>query len=411
MGRLGLAEGPGRTVAAGAARKGADPLKVLIAIGVSRQKEAGAARVALSNASELAKRGHTVECWFLEDVLDRPAGPNRFEGLFFAMALARRILRERRKYDVVNLHAPWGCVYGLWRHLFHSAGAPPYVMTMQGSEERYVEAMRREQSKGRAWHFGWKNRIWHRIYHQTMYNLSISGADYGTVANCESLVLTKINRCRNKRRFSYVPNGTEERFFLVREYPEKSSLRLLYVGTWIDRKGIYYLVDAFEFLTQKLQGIELTVAGCLSSEESVKAFFTPEVQARVRVFPFIERSEMPKLYAAHDIFVFPSLMEGMPLTLLEAMAAGMPVATTNTCGMADVVENEINGLLVPPADGEAMARAIERLCNSAELRKQLGQSAQETMRRYTWGKVTGKLEEVLFLAVQKAQSAAVDSAP
>ncbi len=386
-------------------------MRILIAIGVSRQKEAGAAGVALSNAGELTKRGHTVECWFLEDVFDRPARPKRFETLLFAMALARRILRERRKYDVVNLHAPWGFVYGIWRRLFHPAGAPPYVMTMQGSEERYVEVMKREQRKGRAWHFGWKNRLWHRIYHQAMYNFSISSADYGTVANRESLVLTAINRRRDKGRFSYVPNGTEERFFLVREYPQKSSLRLLYVGTWIDRKGIYYLVEAFELLARKLPGIELTVAGCLSSEESVSAFFTPEVRSRVRVLPFIERSEMPALFAAHDIFVFPSLMEGMPLTLLEAMAAGMPVATTNTCGMADVVESEANGLLVPPADGTALARVIERLCNSAEFRKQLGQSAQETMRGYTWEKVTGKLEKVLFRAAQEAQSAAADSAP
>jgi glycosyltransferase involved in cell wall biosynthesis len=386
-------------------------LRVLIAIGVARQKEAGAAGVVLNNASELAKRGHTVECWFREDVLDRRVKPKRFEALLFAMALARRILREKKNFDVVNLHAPWGCVYGVWRHLFCPAGAPPYVMTMQGSEERYVEAMRGEQRKGRAWHFGWTNRIWHRIYHQTMYNFSISSADYGTVANSESLVLTKIKRCRNKGRFLYVPNGTEERFFLTREYPEQLSLRLLYVGAWLDRKGVYYLAEAFEHLARKLPGIDLTVAGCLCSEEMVRAFLTPAVRDRVRVLPFIERSEMPALYAAHDVFVFPSLMEGMPLTLLEAMAAGMPVATTNRCGMADVVENEVNGLLVPPADGEALARAIERLCNSAELRKQLGQSAQKTMRRYAWEKVTGKLERVLLLAAREAQGAGAGSAP
>ena len=386
-------------------------MRILIAIGVPRQKEAGAAGVVLSNARELAKRGHLVECWFREDVLAHPAKPQRFEALLFAIALARRILRERRKYDVVNLHAPWGCAYGVWRRLLRPAGAPPYVMTMQGSEERYVQAMKREQRKGRAWHFTWKNRVWHRIYHQAMYNFSISSADYGTVANSESLVLTKINRGQNKERFWYVPNGTEERFLMGREYPKKSSLRLLYVGTWIDRKGIYYLVDAFELLARKNPGIELTVAGCLSSEEMVRRFFVPEVRDRVRVLPFIERNEMPVLYAAHDIFVFPSLMEGMPLTLLEAMATGMPVATTNTCGMADVVEDEVNGLLVPPADGEGLARAIERLCNSAELRKQLGQSAHETMRSYTWEKVTEKLERILLLAAGEARSAAVDSAP
>ena len=78
---------------------------------------------------------------------------------------------------------------------------------------------------------------------------------------------------------------------------------------------------------------------------------------------------MPAVYGSHDIFVFPSLVEGMPLTLLEAMATGMPVITTNTCGMADVVEDDVNGLLVPAADAEKLAEGIERLCQSTDLRK------------------------------------------
>jgi hypothetical protein len=59
-------------VARRAAKKGAPALRILIAIGVSRQKEAGAAGVVLNHAAELEKRGHFVECWFLEDVLEKP---------------------------------------------------------------------------------------------------------------------------------------------------------------------------------------------------------------------------------------------------------------------------------------------------------------------------------------------------
>jgi len=115
----------------------------------------------------------------------------------------------------------------------------------------------------------------------------------------------------------------------------------------------------------------------------------------------VAREEMPGLYAEHDIFVLPSLVEGMPLSLLEAMAAGMPVVTTNTCGMADVVEDDTNGLLAPPADAENLAARMEQLCRSAALRKQLGQEAQRTMRRYTWECVTEQLEQILLLAVQR----------
>jgi len=132
----------------------------------------------------------------------------------------------------------------------------------------------------------------------------------------------------------------------------------------------------------------------------VKSFFAAEVRDRVRVIPFIARDQMPALYAAHDVFVFPSLFEGMPLTLLEAMAGGMPVVTTATSGMADVVEDGFNGIAVPPADAEAIAESIGRLCAGAELRCRLGREARNTMRRYTWEKVTRPLEDVLSLAVR-----------
>jgi glycosyltransferase involved in cell wall biosynthesis len=374
-------------------------LRILIAIGVSRQKEAGAAGVVSNHAAELAKRGHAVDCWFLEDVLESPAKPKRFEALIFARAIARRIRHEAGKYDVVNLHAPWGCVYGVWRRKSGKAGTPPYVMTMQGSEERYVRAMRLEERKGRAWNFGWKNRLWHRIYHQTMYDYSIKTAAFGVVANREAWICAELRYKREPGRISYVPNGAEERFFIPREFPEKTGCDLLFVGTWLDRKGVYYLAEAFGIAAKKIPGMRLTVAGSSVAAEKVKEMFAQELRARVSVLPFVKREDILAVYAVHDVFVFPSLVEGMPLTLLEAMATGMPVVTTNTCGMADVVEDNFNGLLVPAADAEKLAEGIERLCHSRDLRKRLGQAGQETMRRYTWEKSTGQLEAIFEDAI------------
>jgi len=103
---------------------------------------------------------------------------------------------------------------------------------------------------------------------------------------------------------------------------------------------------------------------------------------------------MPQLFSAHDVLLFPSLMEGLPLVLLEAMASGMPVITSETCGMPDVVENDFNGILVPPANAEAIEEAVLRLANSAELRTRLGQAAQQTMRRYTWERSALMLEKL-----------------
>jgi glycosyltransferase involved in cell wall biosynthesis len=374
-------------------------VRFLIAIGVPRQEEAGAAGVVFNHARELKKRGHSVDCWFLDDIIKKPVARKRLEALIFAIRVARRIFDEPGKYDVVNLHAPWGCIYGVQRKIFRKSGAPPYVLTMQGSEERYVKMMRQEHDKGRATNFGWNNRIWHGLYHQNMYRWSIRTADYGAIANSEGTTYAETCCHYAPGKFCFVPNGVEERFFTQRKYAENPPITLLYVGTWLDRKGIHYLSDSFRMLATRIPNIQLTVAGCMASEETVRNRFVPEVRAQVRVLPFVERERMPAIYADHDIFVFPSLVEGMPLTLLEAMASGMPVVTTNVCGMADVVEDGSNGLLVPAADAENLAKAIERLSGSPELRRQLGQEAQNAMRRYTWDHVVNKLEVVLRLAL------------
>jgi glycosyltransferase involved in cell wall biosynthesis len=112
---------------------------------------------------------------------------------------------------------------------------------------------------------------------------------------------------------------------------------------------------------------------------------------------------MPAIYMEHDIFVFPSLVEGMPLTLLEAMATGMPVVTTNTSGMADVIDCGVNGLLVPAANASELAGGIQQLVDSSDLRKKLGLAGQQSARSYTWDRVTRQLEKVFELAIRNGK--------
>lgn len=375
-------------------------MKILIACGVVRVREAGTAGVALNHAEELRKLGHEVDCWFCGDVMERRRWPARLADLEFAYRLSQRIRRNPSQYDVVNLLAPWGCVYGLSRRLLDGAGLPPYVFTMQGSEERYALIMKPEDRKGRAAHFTWKNRIWHRLFHQTMYDVAISTADFGAVANREGWTHCELKYGHAPGHIWYVPNGTGHEFFQERTFAEGAATRLLFVGTWLDRKGIYYLVDAFATLAARMPGVTLTVAGCGANEERIRADFPAEVRSRVSVVPFVGREAMPAVYASHEILVLPSLIEGMPLTLIEAMASAMPVVTTNTCGMADVIEDGYNGVLVPAANGEELTAGMERVCRSGELRQRLGKAAQETAGRLTWDSIARQMEHILLLAAR-----------
>jgi glycosyltransferase involved in cell wall biosynthesis len=381
-------------------------MKILIASGVRRVREAGAAGVVFYHAEGLQKLGHQVETWFFDDALPKTNWPVRFQEMEFASTISRRIRKEPGRFDVVNLHAPWGCVYGLSRSVFPSAELPPYIFTMQGSEERYALAMKLEAKKGRATHFAWKNRAWHRLYHQTMYDFSIAKADFGAVANREGWILSELKYGHAPGRVWYVPNGTDASFFQERSFKTGPAQKLLYVGTWLDRKGIFYLAEAFGMLARRMPELALTVAGCMTPEEMVKKDFPVDVRARVTVIAKVSREDMPGLYAAHDVFVFPSLVEGMPLTMLEAMATAMPVITTNTCGMADVIENGVNGFLVPPADSTELARVVEGMCKTAELRREMGIAGQLRARRYTWDLIARHMEHVLTLAVKEKGASA-----
>jgi glycosyltransferase involved in cell wall biosynthesis len=178
---------------------------------------------------------------------------------------------------------------------------------------------------------------------------------------------------------------------------------LLYAGTWLDQRGIFYIRDAMLKVATQIPGLKLTIAGPGVPAEEVMRFFGPELAAHVEVRPVIAADKMQELYAEHDIFVFPSLMEGLPSVLLEAMASGMPVITAATCGMPDMVQSGVNGLLVPPADAVALEKAIVRLAGSQELRARLGRAGQESMRRYEWSSAAAELEE-LFLRVVGAEA-------
>jgi len=373
-------------------------MRILIAAPVSNHPEGGVANVVYNSAAELRKRGHEVTCLFREDVITRPVSVPRIEAFVFAFRLFKILQKRKNEFDVILIHAPVGFVYGFRRKLRRSSGLPPYVMMLHGIEERRIYTMTREAKKGRAWYFRWKNRVWQRIYHMPLYRWAILTADHAVVINQETWTMLQLKYNCEIGRVWYVPNGVERQYFIERDYAQGEARRLLFVGGWLDHKGVYYLRDGFEELAKRNPQLRLTIAGCSVNAETVRQFFPASVQDRLDVIPLISRKDMPALYAQHDIFAFPTLFEGLPVVLLEAMATGMPVVTTETCGMKDVVEDDYNGLLVKPADTAAFVAATGRLIHSAELRERLGRAAQQTMMRHTWDRVAEQLEGIFKAA-------------
>ncbi|RME06219.1 MAG: glycosyltransferase family 1 protein, partial [Anaerolineae bacterium] len=151
---------------------------------------------------------------------------------------------------------------------------------------------------------------------------------------------------------------------------------LLAVGRLVEQKGFRYLLAALPAVWRDFPRAHVLIAG--------EGHLRGELEAQVRSleldsqvhFPGI-RGDVPDLLAAADVFVLPSLWEGLPIALLEAMGAGRPVVATRVEGVEDVLENGVNGLLVPPGDSAALAEAITRLLADADLRGVLGRRARQ----------------------------------
>jgi len=113
-----------------------------------------------------------------------------------------------------------------------------------------------------------------------------------------------------------------------------------------------------------------------------------------------QRSDVPRLLAALDVLAMPSRWEGLPIALLEAMAMSRPIVTTRVGGIPDVIQDEDNGLLVPPADPAALAGALRRMLTDQQLRERLGRRALETLReRYDVARTASAYEGLYAAAL------------
>jgi glycosyltransferase involved in cell wall biosynthesis len=143
------------------------------------------------------------------------------------------------------------------------------------------------------------------------------------------------------------------------------------------QKGHLQLLDALE-RTPGLESLRLLVVGDGELRPELEtAVAGRRLHDRVRFLG--TRRDLADLLAAMDIFVLPSLWEGLPLSLLLAMGAALPVVTTRVAGIPEVVDDEVTGLLVPPGDAVALGRALARLTADASLRTRLGGAARSSV--------------------------------
>ncbi len=156
---------------------------------------------------------------------------------------------------------------------------------------------------------------------------------------------------------------------------------VLYAGRMRTRKAVAVLLEAFAGLLPSHPRASLVLAGDGEHRAALerRARSLGLVRA-VRFLGAIPREQMGRWYRAADVFCLPSIYEGFPVAILEAMAAGLPVVSTTVSGIPEAVEDGVTGLLVEPEDAAGLTRALERLAADAELCRTMGRAARRQVR-------------------------------
>jgi glycosyltransferase involved in cell wall biosynthesis len=174
-----------------------------------------------------------------------------------------------------------------------------------------------------------------------------------------------------------VPWSREE----VRAYLGVRGFLIGAVGRLEVQKGHAYLLEAVSRLRREMGGFLVLLIGEGSQEETLKR------QARKLgiddlVLFLGTRRDLPLIYRALDLYVQPSLWEGLSLAMLQAMGAGLPVVVSRVSGALDLVQDGVTGCVVPPGDARALAAAIVRLYRQAETRARLGAAARRIVKEH-----------------------------
>jgi glycosyltransferase involved in cell wall biosynthesis len=168
---------------------------------------------------------------------------------------------------------------------------------------------------------------------------------------------------------SFTPHGTSSR---------ESAIRFLYAGAINARKGVPLLLDAWRRLDAGRA--RLTLVGQIRRDRVALLRGLAGVAAQGRV----PHAQMPAIYAAHDVLVFPSYHDGFGLVVLEAMAAGLPVIASAASAGRDLITDGEDGFVVPAGDTEALADRMRYFIAHPSRAQEMGRAARETAQRYSW---------------------------
>jgi glycosyltransferase involved in cell wall biosynthesis len=198
----------------------------------------------------------------------------------------------------------------------------------------------------------------------------------------------------DSKPLTVIPNGVDAQLFHPTPTPSNTGKVVLFVGRLVSNKGPEVLVRAAPTILSKHSNARFVMVG---DGPMMKSLMTDSRHnGSSAAFQFLgTRHDVPELMRQATVFVRPSKLEGMPLTVLEAMASGLPVVATPAGGTRELVQEGVNGWLVPAGDSDALAKAVSSLLSNPDEAGQMGRSGRQMVKQhYSWDRTAELYEQV-----------------
>jgi glycosyltransferase involved in cell wall biosynthesis len=174
---------------------------------------------------------------------------------------------------------------------------------------------------------------------------------------------------------------------------------VLYTGRIESNKGSLELLQSIDQVAAQFPSVEYLLAGgrhnSIDDRSLATTIGTNGTRKRVQLLGHVPWQDLADLYRRASVFVMPSHYETFGISVIEAMAFGLPVVATNVGGLPEVVEDGVTGILVPPKDSQALGEAIVRLLRDPDLSTRLGRAGRERVRsEFTVDRIVAQTLEV-----------------
>lgn len=190
------------------------------------------------------------------------------------------------------------------------------------------------------------------------------------------------------------PYGVDLSLFKCKEYEssenlERRPLEFIYVGGVKEIKGIYYLLEAFRRIPENIA--KLTVVGnCDLTKDERQCY-----EKNVKFTGIILHQQIPAQLREADVFVFPSLGEGMSLSVLEAAASGLPLIISENSGIAEKMHNNDEGFVIPIQSSEAIIEKVMWFSKNRQAIRKKGEKAREMAMEYSWERYNKQIDRAM----------------